>query len=83
MNAGRQDTGTRSQDLAREIDELVDECRDTCLWYQPRDYRPQTDAERWLVLDAIQKHADRRTFQRAARLKEWLSRLSSDTSAAS
>ncbi len=71
------------EDVAREIDELVDECRDTCLWYQPQDYRPRTDGERWLVLDNIQKHADVGTFQRAARLKTWLSRLSSNASAAS
>lgn len=70
-------------DLAREVDQLVDECRTTCLWYQRPDYHPRTTAERLLVLDAIQKHGDLRTFQRAARLKQWLSLLSSGASAAS
>lgn len=70
-------------EVHRQIDQLVDECRSTCLWYQRRDYYPRTDADRISVLDAIQKHADRTTFERAGRLKEWLSRLSKAASAAS
>ncbi len=66
---------------ARQVDELVDECRSTCLWYQRRDYYPRTREDRLRVLDAIQRHSDRATFVRAGRLKEWLSRASSDTSA--
>jgi hypothetical protein len=66
-----------AEDVAREVDELIDECRSTCLWYQRPDYYPRTDPERWRVLDAIQKHADLATFRRAGRLKEWLSQLSS------
>lgn len=76
-------TPPSGDDLAREVDQLVDECRSTCLWYQRPDYLPRTTAERLLVLDAIQKHGDLRTFQRAARLKQWLSLLSSGASAAS
>jgi hypothetical protein len=70
-------------ELHRRIDELVDACRSTCLWYHRSDYYPRTDPERWRVLDAIQKRADRDTFARAARLKEWLSALSSSASAGS
>jgi len=66
-----------AEDVAREVDELIDECRSTCLWYQRPDYYPRTNPERWRVLDAIQKHADLATFRRAGRLKEWLSQLSS------
>ena len=70
-----------AEDVAREVDELIDECRSTCLWYQRPDYYPRTDPERWRILDAIQKHADLATFRRAGRLKEWLSQLSSGASA--
>jgi hypothetical protein len=81
MIPGGHDPTPSREDVAREVDELVDECRTTCLWYQRPDYHPRTDLERLQVLDAIQKHADARTFQRAARLKEWLSLRSSDVSA--
>ncbi len=82
---GSDDSSTRhpGEDVAREVDDLVDECRSTCLWYQRLDYYPRTDLERWRVLDAIQKHADLKTFQRAGRLKKWLSRSSSGASAGS
>lgn len=76
-------TPPTSEEVAAEVDRLVDECRSTCLWYQRPDYHPRTTAERLLVLDAIQKHGDLRTFQRAARLKQWLSLLSSGASAGS
>ncbi len=83
MGADDSSTGVSSEDVAREVDDLVDECRSTCLWYQRLDYYPRTDLERWRVLDAIQKHADLKTFQRAGRLKKWLSRPSSGASAGS
>jgi len=64
---------TTPEDVAREVDALVDECRTRCLWYIRRDYYPRTDEERRRVLDAIQQHADVRTFKRAGRLMRWLS----------
>lgn len=83
MSDGAATVGPPPEEVDREIDDLVRECADTCLWYQRRGYHPRTDAERWLVLDAIQKHADVRIFQRAARLKAWLSQRSSSASAGS
>lgn len=68
-------------ELAAEIDRLVAECRDTCLWFQRRDYHPRTHAERLTILDAIQRRCDVATFKRAARLKKWLSLLYSSASA--
>ena len=73
----------RIEDVARLVDELIDECRDTCLWWQRSDYYPRTDEERRRVLADIERRADRSTFQRAARLKRWLSRPSNGGSAAS
>jgi hypothetical protein len=69
--------------VARGVDELVDEVRAEALWFLRRDYYPQTDLERLRVLDDIQKHANADAFRRAGKLKGWLSRRSSATSAGS
>ena len=74
---------TSRDDVVRAIDDLVDECRVESLWYFRPDYRPITDAERQQVLDAIQERSSRDVFQRAGRLKAWLSLHSSDASASS
>jgi hypothetical protein len=70
-------------ELVRQVDALVDECRASCLWYLRRDYYPKTDLERVQVLDAIQEHTDADGFRRAGRLKRWLSPNSSGGSVAS
>jgi hypothetical protein len=71
------------EDFVRAIDELVDECRVESLWSYRPDYYPRTDLERGQVLDAIQERSSRDVFQRAGRLKAWLSRNSNDGSASS
>jgi hypothetical protein len=71
------------EDLARAVDELVDECRVESLWYFRPDYYPRTDLERQQVLDAIQERCGRDIFRRAGTLKAWLSRLSREGSASS
>jgi hypothetical protein len=72
-----------AEQVARDVDALVDECRVSCLWYMPADYYPASDDERWTVLDLIQQRADLATFKRAGELKRWLSPTSSDASASS
>lgn len=67
--------------MEREFRELVDEYRSRCLWYLRADYLPADTAERLRVLQAIERHGDLRAFQRAARLRSWLSPTSSATSA--
>ena len=62
---------------------LVDEYRDTCLWFLRKDYYPSTGAERERVLNLIATHGDLRAFQRVAELRRWLSQQSSETSARS
>ncbi len=81
MSAPTQDWSP--QELARQVDELVDECRRTCLWYKRRDFYPRTLEARLRVLEDIQRHSDRATYVRAARLKECLSQTSSGGSAGS
>lgn len=69
--------------IIREIDALVDESRDDCLWFVRPGYYPAGDDERLRVLDSIQRHADLARFKKAARLKAWLSAHSSSASAGS
>ena len=76
-------TPASHDEAARAVDALVDACRGRALWFFRPDYYPRTDDERRSILDAIQKHGDVATFQRAARLQEWLSRHSSAASASS
>lgn len=62
---------------------LVDRYRDRCLWFLREDYYPSTAAERDTVLDHIERYGDLEAFQATAEMRAWLSRHSSDTSAAS
>ncbi len=62
---------------------LVDEYRDQCLWFLARDYYPASREESLRVLRHIERHGDREAFRRAARIRQWLSRPSNETSAAS
>ena len=69
--------------IEREINELVDEFRSSCLWYLRPDYYPADDKQRDRVLERIQRHGDRAAFQRAAEFRKWLSLRSSARSAVS
>jgi hypothetical protein len=69
--------------LEAELRSLVDEYRTSCLWFLRPDLYPETREEMLRVLRAIEKHADREGFVRAARIRQWLSPISSAPSAAS
>lgn len=79
---------TVARSMARSPDEttaairhLVDEYRDRCLWFLRSDYYPEGRAAILRVLGYIERHADRRGYQRAAEIRQWLSHDSSATSA--
>ena len=78
-----QDVRLSREELDRQVDRLVDACRVECLWSLRPDYYPRSDEERLRVLEAIQRHAGLEAWREAARLKRWLSALSSATSAGS
>lgn len=65
------------------VRELIDSHRDRCLWFLRRDYYPTTRDEAAKVLRQIERYGDREAFQRAARLRRWLSAPSNATSAGS
>jgi len=65
------------------VNRLVDEYRRRCLWFLRPDYYPETDAQRLQALEYIERHGDREAFRRAAEVRRWLLRTSSERSAAS
>lgn len=69
--------------LQAEVRSLVDEYRTRCLWFLRPDFYPETREEILRVLGQIERHGDRDGFVRAARIRQWLSPPSSETSAAS
>jgi hypothetical protein len=70
-----------NQTSMRRVRALVDEYRATCLWSLRRDYYPQTLKEAFRVLEQIERHGDVAAFQKAAELRQWLSRNSNAPSA--
>jgi hypothetical protein len=70
-------------DISEAVNRLVDEYRERCLWFLRPDYYPQTNEERIRTLTYIERHGDRDAFRRAAEIRRWLSRTSSERSAAS
>jgi len=77
----REDQTTES--IRVELDRLVDEYRSRCLWFLKQDHYPRTAAAIANVLRQIEIHGDLSAFQRAADIRRWLSRDSSESSAAS
>jgi hypothetical protein len=71
------------EDVEAAVNAFVDAYRARCLWFLRSDYYPATADERLRVLDYIQRHGDREAFQRAAALRAWLSRPSSERSVGS
>jgi len=60
-----------------EVQALVEEKRDQCLWYARRDWIPCTTDECRRALEAIRKYGDGNTFRRASELLSQL-RIGSD-----
>ncbi len=59
-----------------EINALVDEYRDRCLWFLKAEFFPKTPEEALRTLALIERYGDRAAYQRAERLKKWLSQVS-------
>lgn len=67
--------------IAPELRALTDEYRSQCLWWMPPDYYPESREAALRVLERIQRFGDVEAFKRAGKMKEWLLRSSSATSA--
>lgn len=66
---------------AVEVNRLVDEYRDRCLWFLRPDHYPATPEEQLRVLGHIERHADLAGYRRARTLKRWLSHPTNEPSA--
>ncbi len=69
--------------VLREVRALVDAYRRSCLWFLREDYYPATEAQAARTLAYIEKYGDREAYRKAQRVRSWLSRRSSETSASS
>ena len=55
-----------------EINALIEEYRDRCLWFLAPRYTPTTPDEAMRTLNLIERYGDRTAYRRAERLKQWL-----------
>jgi len=72
-------TSTEAAEFASVMNAFVDEYRSRCLSSLRHDYYPRSPAEQLLVLKAIESNGDLAAYRRASTLRQWLSRISSDT----
>jgi len=56
-----------------EINALVEEYRDRCLWFLKPDFCANTPDEALRALDLIERYGDRSAYRRAEALRKWLS----------
>lgn len=69
--------------LRQQVNALVDEYRERCLWFLRRDYYPSEPQDMLRVLDYIRRYGDREAFRKAGALYQWLSLRSNRQSTAS
>ncbi len=70
-----------AQRIADSVRRLVDDYRDSCLWFLRPAYYPEGSEETLRILAYVERYGDRVGFQRAAEIRQWLSRTSSERSA--
>jgi hypothetical protein len=60
--------------VQQSVAELVEDYRAQCLWFLRPDYMPATREEILQTLALVERYGDRAAYQRAERIKSWLSR---------
>ena len=55
-----------------EFRSVVEDYRDTCLWYMNRVLRPENDLQLEQVLTAIENNGDLAAFKRVGEIRKWL-----------
>jgi len=58
--------------IPEDINQLIEEYRDRCLWFLRADYVPETTDEMLHVLDLIERYGDRSGYERVERIRIWL-----------
>ena len=51
---------------------VVEDSRDTCLWYMNSDLEPKNDLQLEQVLTAIENHGDLAAYKREGENRKWL-----------
>ena len=69
------------EDILRQAHALINENRVTCLWFLREDFLPEDRDGLIRAMTYIERHCDRETYIKARRIRECLSRSSSETSA--
>ena len=72
-----------SRRIADALRGLIDEYRDRCLWFLRASYYPTEREEILRTLRYVERYGDREGYRKAAEIRQWLSRSSSESSAAS
>lgn len=70
-------------EIQTKLRELIDEYRTRCLWFLRDDYYPESRTDQLRVLACIERYGDALAFQRASKVREWLSPPSNAPSASS
>jgi len=65
--------------VSEDFQNLVNRCREHCLWFTSPDRSPSTRATQIEVLRLIERYGTRDDFIRAKKLRVWLLRNSSET----
>ena len=73
----------RVEDVLQEACRLIERYRHRCLWFLNEDIVPASPAQAIRLLKYVEKRSDAEGYREARRLREWLSRISSETSAGS
>jgi len=60
------------KEIEQEINALILEYKEICLWSLREDCGPDTLQETITILEKIEKYGDREGFIRAKRVKRWL-----------
>ena len=64
------------EDIAKseEFRSVVEDYRDTCLWYMNSNLEPKNDLQLEQVLTAIENHGDLAAYKRVGEIRKWLPR---------
>lgn len=58
---------------SREFQSVVDDYRETCLWFMNGERTPANEIQLEQVLSAIEQTGDLAAFKRVGRIRKWLS----------
>ena len=72
--AGAHAAGGKFEEIVQtpQFRSVVEDYRDTCLWYMNRVLHPENDLQLEQVLTAIENHGDLAAYKRVGEIRKWL-----------